>query len=157
MSGVGGSFSVYVYRSCYYFYMRNAYILIGIGAIIIAVGSWFLVTSNTSNARNMPEASSTDVREMPPVPISETQGAAIGEENSVDFTCAGGKSMIAIFTRDILALTLSDGRQVTLRQAESGSGISYLNAAASIEFRGKGDEALLQENGATTYSGCTPN
>ncbi len=63
--------------------------------------------------------------------------------------------MTAVFTRDIVALTLSDGRQMTLRQAVSGSGIRYLNNTETIEFRGKGNGGYLMENDKTTYADCT--
>ncbi len=94
--------------------------------------------------------------EKPPAP-TERQGASIGEENLVEFACAEAKTMTAVFTRDILGLTLSDGRQITLRQAESDSGIRYLNNTQTIEFRGGGEQASLVEGGGATYANCVTN
>lgn len=95
----------------------------------------------------------TTHEEKPPAP-TEHQGASIGEENLVEFTCAEGKTMTAVFARDILGLTLSDGRQITLREAENGSGIRYLNNTQTIEFRGRGEKAFLIEGKETTHAEC---
>ena len=94
---------------------------------------------------------------MPQDPISEIQGAAIGEGNEMTFTCAAGKSMTAIFTRDILALTLPDGRQITLRDSSTPTQVRYLNTHASVELRGVGDDVFLKENGVDTYLACRPD
>lgn len=88
------------------------------------------------------------------VRVLDAQGAAIGDENLVTFACEGGKTITAVFERDIVGVTLSDGRQLVLRQAESGSGIRYLSNDTSVEFRGKGNEGSLIESGVTTYAGC---
>ena len=136
--------------------MRKAFVFVGIGAIILA-GGWWIAENNTETARNPHSESmpiSTGKEESPPEPVAPQQGASIGEENAVEFSCAGGKSFTAVFTRDIVGLTLSDGRQLTLRQAESASGIRYLNNTETIEFRGKGDEAYLEENDTMTYRDC---
>lgn len=140
--------------------MRNAYIIIGIGAIVLVAGGWYLTTLNTSSARNTGESpieTANDTNEGPKDPISEIQGAAIGEGNEMLFTCAGGKSMTAIFTRDILALTLSDGRQITLRDSSTPTQVRYMNTNASVELHGVGDQVFLEENGATTYFSCSPD
>jgi hypothetical protein len=52
-------------------------------------------------------------------------------------------------------LVLSDGRNLTLPQAMSASGARYANKDESIVFWNKGDTAFLEENGRTTYEGCT--
>jgi len=102
-----------------------------------------------------------DTSEMPQenepedVRVLDAQGAAIGDENLVTFMCEGGKTITAVFERDIVGVTLSDGRQLVLRQAQSGSGIRYLSNDTTVEFRGKGNEASLSENGITTYTACT--
>jgi len=137
--------------------MRN--ILLGVAVLVILGGGWWYYTDmNVEMATNPHETTSTvptgSHEESPPEPVTENQGASIGSENEVEFTCDAGKSMTAVFTRDIVALTLSDGRQITLRQAVSGSGIRYLNNTETIEFRGKGNDAFLTEGGATTYAGC---
>lgn len=145
--------------------MRNAYIIIGIGALILGGAWWYYTSLNIDVAKNdiplvgkqLPQIGGHE--ESPPEPVTQTQGASIGEENAVEFACADGKSMTAIFTRDIVGITLSDGRQLTLRQATSGSlagqaGVRYLNNTETIEFRSQGDAAFLDENGKTTYADC---
>jgi membrane-bound inhibitor of C-type lysozyme len=139
--------------------MRNT-IFIGIAGIAILAGAyWYYTSLNIDVARN--EALPPSIRqpvggheESPPEPVTQNQGASIGDENAVEFRCADGKSMTAVFARDILGLTLSDGRQLELRQAASGSGIRYLNNTETIEFRGKGADAYLQEGSTETYRDC---
>jgi membrane-bound inhibitor of C-type lysozyme len=126
--------------------MRNASIIVGIGFLILA-GGWYLLSSRTITAVN------TDLV-APVESLKETQGAATGVENLVTFSCAGGKTITAVFERDIVALTLSDSRQITLRQAPSGSGIRYISSDSSIEFQGKGSGGALVERGETTYASC---
>lgn len=131
--------------------MRNA--LFGVTAGLVLVGTlWFFLGANTSPL-DSPLATTT------PVSIStetnrDAQGAAIGEENFVTFSCPDGMSIAAVFERDIVGLTLSDGRHMTLRQAVSGSGIRYLSNDTKIQFTGKDNEATLRENEKTTYANC---
>ncbi len=138
--------------------MRNAYIIIGLGALVLLGAWWYYTSLNIDVAHNeaQPPAQLKQGghEESPPEPVIETQGASIGEENAVEFACADGKSFTAVFTRDIVGLTLSDGRQLTLRQAESASGIRYLNNTQTIEFRGKEDGGYIEENGTMTYRDC---
>jgi len=51
-------------------------------------------------------------------------------------------------------LTLSDGRQMTLSQTISGSGIRYATSDEAIIFWSKGKTAFVTENKAETYSNC---
>lgn len=74
-----------------------------------------------------------------------------------NFGCDGGKSVAAVFTngpQSSVALTLSDGRKVSLPQAMSGSGARYANADESFVFWNKGNTAFIEEGGKTTYAGC---
>ena len=135
--------------------MRNALVVTGIGAIILAGGWWYLAHLNDEVVQDIEKVESTSTpAQQKTQPITEMQGAAIGNENLVTFTCDGGKKITAVFERDIVGLTLSDSRQITLRQATSGSGIRYLSNDSTIEFRGKGSEGTLIENNKTTYSNC---
>lgn len=139
--------------------------VMGIAIVVLlalAGGYWYYTSLNIDVARNdTPPAGSlvpqAGHEELPPEPATVSQGASIGEENAVDFQCADGKSMTAVFARDIVGITLSDGRQITLRQASSGSGIRYLNNTETIEFRGQGQEGFLIEAGETTYAECVAN
>ncbi len=134
--------------------MRNAFVITGIGAIILAGGWWYLARMNTMAAQNPEPAIAPAQKEADTKNLLEGQGAAIGDENLATFKCDGGKTITAVFERDIVGLTLSDGRQVTLREARSGSGIRYLSNDQKIEFSGKGNEGALVENGTMTYVNC---
>jgi membrane-bound inhibitor of C-type lysozyme len=135
--------------------MRNALIVVGIGAIILAAGWWFLAHQNTPVVENeMPQQTATRLQTPEEAPSLETQGAAIGDENLAEFYCDDGKTITAVFERDIVGLTLSDGRQILLREAVSGVGNRYLSNDETIEFRGEGNEGTLIEKGVTTYSAC---
>ena len=142
--------------------MRNAMLIVGIGVIILAGGWWYLAERNTQSAHNSytPPSSppkTTGPSAPPPTSATLNHGVSIGEENEAEFQCASGKKITAVFMRDIVALTLSDGRQIELRQATSGSGTRYLNNTGTVEFRGKGSDAFLTENGKTTYADCKTN
>ena len=134
--------------------MRNALIIVGIGAVILAGGGlvphfykkWGMAHVNEEVVTDIEHSEATTTAASTQR-AADMPGAAIGSENLVTFKCDGGKSIVAVFERDIVALALSDGRQVTLRQAASGSGIRYLSNDAKIEFRGKGSEGFLIENG----------
>jgi membrane-bound inhibitor of C-type lysozyme len=76
------------------------------------------------------------------------------------FTCKGGRTIRALFTpgaQSSVALTLSDGRQLVLPQALSGSGARYANSAESVVFWNKGRTAFITESGKRTYDGCVQN
>lgn len=91
---------------------------------------------------------------------------------TVTFACDAGKSISAAFYEGSstpaaaegqpptpggsVALALSDGRQLTLAQTISASGIRYANADESFIFWGKGNTAFVQEGSAQqqTFSGC---
>lgn len=140
--------------------MRNALVVVGIGTLVLAGGWWYLATTNTETARmttwQPPTSLPTDANKpkVPPPSATMNHGAGVGEENTVEFSCAGGRSMTAVFARDILGLTLSDGRQLTLREAASDSGVRYLNNTETVEFRGEGTNVSLLEEGETTYADC---
>ena len=67
---------------------------------------------------------------------------------SIDVTFVNGP-------KSSVALVLSDGRKLTLPQARSASGARYANANESFVFWNKGDTAFIEENGKTTYDGCS--
>lgn len=137
--------------------MRNAAgALIAIALVAAGAGAWWYAMQPESEPA-MPQTESKpseSADEPEDVRVIDAQGAAIGDENLVNFKCDGGKTITAVFERDKAGITLSDGRQIVLRQSVSGSGIRYLSNDTSIEFRGKGQEGELIENGETTYKGC---
>lgn len=137
--------------------MKNvAGALVAIALVAAAAGSWWYYQQPQSEpAAPQTESKPSERADEPEdVRVIDAQGAAIGDENLVNFKCEGGKTITAVFERDIVGITLSDGRQLVLHQSVSGSGIRYLSNDTKIEFRGKGREGELIENGATTYSGC---
>jgi len=74
------------------------------------------------------------------------------------FACDAGKTVNAVFTngaQSSVRLTLSDGREMSVPQALSGSGARYANGDESFVFWNKGNTAFIEENGKTTYRGCT--
>jgi len=83
------------------------------------------------------------------------QGAAAQDEKptaTATFVCADEKSIVAKFYPDDVALTLSDGRDLSLPQVMSGSGARYANADESIVFWNKGDTAFLTEGSDETMT-----
>ena len=88
----------------------------------------------------------------------EPAGAANAPTIRARFSCSGDKSIDATFVnakQNSVALKLSDGRSMTLPQALSASGARYANKAETFVFWNKGDTAFVEENGKTTYEGCT--
>ena len=74
--------------------------------------------------------------------------------NSVTFSCAGNKTIQALFFADKVELALSDGRHMLLLQAISASGALYANTDESIVFWNKGNTAFIEENHKTTFKDC---
>ncbi len=54
-----------------------------------------------------------------------------------------------------VALTLSDGRSMTLPHTISADGGRYANAGESIVFWNTGDTAFITENNVKTYTNCS--
>ena len=75
-------------------------------------------------------------------------GPALAEgpvETTATYECAGGKSIVAKYYPDEVALTFDDGRKLALPQVISGSGTRYANADESIQFWSKGKTAFVTE------------
>jgi membrane-bound inhibitor of C-type lysozyme len=73
------------------------------------------------------------------------------------FHCDGGKSIVAAFengAQSSVDLTLSDGRHLALPHARSADGARYASADESFVFWNKGNTAIVEEKGHTTFSGC---
>jgi membrane-bound inhibitor of C-type lysozyme len=113
----------------------TAIITLVILMLVIAAGWWYYrgapIPSNPSGDNTQPIASAA-------------------------FACDQGKSIGATFYQGSVALTLSDGRTMTLPQGMSASGIRYTNADESFVFWGKGNTAFISEgpNQDQTYTGC---
>lgn len=75
--------------------------------------------------------------------------------NSANFSCAENKTIQAIFFKDRVELTLSDGRNMLIPQGVSGSGARYANTDESFVFWNKGDTAFVLEGDKTTFTDCS--
>ncbi|HWB34019.1 MAG TPA: MliC family protein [Candidatus Paceibacterota bacterium] len=101
-----------------------------------------------------------------------TGGQAQQPIATATFACDAGKSISASFYQGSstpstdstqpptpggsVALTLSDGRSMTLAQTISADGVRYANADESFIFWGKGNTAFVEEGADQnqTYTGC---
>lgn len=90
-------------------------------------------------------------------PAAQTPAVSSSPENTVTFSCSGGKELTAVFMRDIVGLTLSDGRQFELRQIATESGVKYENAFEKVEFSGTESSTSFFEKGTATYTKCSPS
>lgn len=86
-----------------------------------------------------------------------TAAQAEDEAVTAKFSCADDKSIDATFGSEEVALTLSDGREMSLPQVISGSGARYANNDESVVFWNKGNTAFITEgpDETMTYSDCT--
>ena len=85
------------------------------------------------------------------------QSAAVAKTIRAFFACDAGKTVNALFTngtQSSVKLNLSDGRELSVPQAVSGSGARYANSDESFVFWNQGNMAFIEENGKTTYSNC---
>ena len=73
---------------------------------------------------------------------------------SVTFSCAGNKTIQALFFEGKVELTLSYGRHMLLLQAISASGARYANPDESFVFWNKGNTAFIEESHKTTFKDC---
>ena len=76
---------------------------------------------------------------------------------TVKYACADDKTIEATYYADKVEIVLSDGREMTLPQTMSGSGIRYADADESFVFWSKGNTAFATEGDADepTYADCT--
>jgi len=84
----------------------------------------------------------------------------MGEPVTADVTyaCDGGKTAHAIYHASNVQLLLSDGRNLTVPHAISGSGARYANDDESFVFWNKGTTAFITEGlgqaATTTFANC---
>lgn len=100
-----------------------------------------------------------------------SQPSTVQPINTVSYTCAGGKVIIAKYYQNesipvaksgqppipggSVSLTLGDGRSMTLLQTISADGTRYADTDESFIFWSKGNTAFIAENDLTnkTYNG----
>jgi membrane-bound inhibitor of C-type lysozyme len=70
------------------------------------------------------------------------------------YSCADKKTIQAVYYQNQVELKLSDGRKLTVSQAESTEGARYASIDDSFVFWSKGNTAFIQEGQATTFSNC---
>ncbi len=73
---------------------------------------------------------------------------------TVTYGCASSLSIKAGFKEELAKLILSDGREYTLSQVVSSSGMRYTNDDESIVFWEEGDTAFFEESGTITFRDC---
>jgi membrane-bound inhibitor of C-type lysozyme len=97
------------------------------------------------------------------LPLAATLAVTLGVPSwaedaisTVSYLCKDEKTIEAAYYQDRVELTLDDGREITLPQTPSGSGIRYADANETIIFWSKGDEAFVTEGAEEemTYAGC---
>lgn len=131
------------------------YAALALVGLVLLGAAWYALNTDTLSARNAtrpsgPHEEITQEQE----PEGPSQGVSIGEENLVEFQCDEGKTVTAVFARNIVGLTLSDGRQMELRQYMVGNDIRFVNPDQTIEFKAVGEGGALIEGGRTTYANC---
>ncbi|MFZ1075695.1 MAG: MliC family protein [Minisyncoccia bacterium] len=109
-----------------------------------------------------------------PVTVATSTPVVQPQVTTALYSCDGGKSITAAFSENasstaatstspdqppvpngIVALTLSDGRAMTLNQTISADGGRYANADESFVFWDKGNTALVLENNKpSSFTGC---
>ncbi|MCR4325769.1 MAG: hypothetical protein NUV59_03095 [Patescibacteria group bacterium] len=72
------------------------------------------------------------------------------------FGCAYGKSISALYAKESVTLSLSDGRTLTLPKTSDTTtdGTHYANPNDGFEFVDSGNSAYIEEQGARTYADC---
>ncbi len=91
------------------------------------------------------------------LPALPAAAQAVAPISTVRYACADNRTIRAAYYSDKVELVLGDGREMTLPQTMSGSGIRYANPDESFVFWSKGADAFVTEgtNQITTYAGCT--
>lgn len=121
--------------------------------IIILGGGWYWLYGRTAAPSGPTTATTTQT------PIA-----------SVSYSCDSGKTIDATYYQGqstpsaspdqpptpggSVALTLSDGRTMTLPQTISADGIRYANADESLIFWSRGSGAFVMEGNTQTFANC---
>ena len=115
--------------------------------ILIFIGGWFWW-----NSRQMDEGASSEEL------TSEVYYSCL-ERKQIKADFFNGPASSAVLGEPPVPggrvdLILSDGRELSLPQTISASGLRYANSDESIIFWSKGEGAFIVENNAETYSNC---
>lgn len=127
-------------------------VIIVIILLILAGGIYFFTASKSvAPGTTATSTTSTDT--------TTTTTTTTASGTTVTYSCTVG-GIVATYGTDSVALTLSDGRSLTLPQVRSGSGIRYEStstpsgATTDIVFSSEGSNAFLTEGSKTTYDNC---
>ncbi len=88
----------------------------------------------------------------PAAPSAQVAAPSTDVTATATYSCDAGTTITAAFSAANAALTLSDGRKMTLPHVVSADGGQYKNG--DTVFVNKGDEAYLQEKGNNTFDNC---
>ncbi|MDD5750727.1 MAG: MliC family protein [Candidatus Pacebacteria bacterium] len=132
--------------------------IIVIVLVIVGVGAWFVSERQKKGSDTVNQAGNQSIG----------QGYVLISQ--VNYVCDEDKTIEADYyegpeapapqpgepptPRGRVEISLSDGRQMTLPQTISASGIRYANSDESVIFWSKGQGAFIVENEVQTYSEC---
>ncbi len=132
--------------------MKNKNLLVSGLIIIVAIAAFIFVYRQHVSA---PDVAPADASTSADAPVDASQSTA--QDLKVSFQCDDNKSMAADFnltgTQDV-ALTLSDGRTMTLEHSSSSTQSEYASPDGSIVFYSNSAGTDLQEGNVATYSNC---
>ncbi|MFZ2804167.1 MAG: MliC family protein [Patescibacteria group bacterium] len=133
---------------------RHLYFLSAVTLVlVVAAGMFVYAISRTASVSPIPsEPVTTSTQAETAFPTSTSPVIA-----NANYSCDGSKTISAVYSSGTVQLTLSDGRQLTMPQTVSGSGIRYEQGQGTpqdIIFWSEGPNAFLSENGTNTYEDC---
>lgn len=126
--------------------------------------SFALVACTSTTPPATPTATSTPVATATNTPTASATSSATATGGTIpapspngtrySYICAEGKTfqMLAYPAEQQRATLVFDGKTVQLKQEVSGSGVRYSGEGYTLIE--KGLDAMIQENGATTYRDC---
>ncbi len=137
---------------------KVAFTLLAVVVIVVAFGLW---QKDRLMDGVLHEPATDQAIQLPPMPEKP-----VAEAN---YSCDRGKQIMAVYYNGPtipvqpgeppiptgrVELSLGDGRNMTLPQTLSASGIRYASSDESVIFWSKGEGAFIVERGVETYSNC---
>ena len=110
--------------------MQLRYLYIALGAIALALVGFVVWTTYSRSG-------------VEGTPLGESTSRIAEPEYSVDYLCSEKKTIYAGYSDGIVALALSDGREITLEQT---SATNYQNESGAT-FYVKGQDAYVEDGG----------
>jgi len=124
-------------------------ILIGGAVLALVLFGYLLIGGDKSPNESNSIATSTR-------PVATTTVSTL-PEGQVQYACADEKVFVAWYTGAETNIALRDDQIIPLSQVSTDSerGVQFGNATEKLTLWAKGDTATVEQNGTTTYSGCT--